>query len=305
LRCLEACFLQELAADRAEETRGRCRGASLTLSYDFAPQFALPRAEQSRPARAIGKVSRFLARKIVSKKLSLHNARPLVSFSFDDAPQSACTIGAALLEEHRTRGTYYISGGGCGAAGYCGRLTDAATLKALAAKGHEIGCHTYSHVAVARVGRRKLTAELARNNAFLQDIQKGREPYNFAYPYGEYSLGTKLYLQQRFDSCRSLRPGINVGSADLGSLKSWELQDASIDRRGVSAIIAETVRLNGWLIFACHDVAAEPSRFGVTPDLFAFALKTARDAGCHVASVRDALLILRGRVVYPAGEEIG
>ena len=72
-----------------------------------------------------------------------------------------------------------------------------------------------------------------------------------------------------------------------------------------AAIIAETVRVNGWLIFACHDVAAEPSRFGVTPDLFAFALKTARDAGCQLANVRDALLILRGRVVYPGSEDLG
>jgi peptidoglycan/xylan/chitin deacetylase (PgdA/CDA1 family) len=277
----------------------------LTLSHDFAPQFALPRAEQALPTRALGKLSRFLARRIVSKKLPMTNARPLVSFSFDDAPESACTTGAALLEEHRARGTYYISGGGCGAVGYCGRLASAEILRALAAKGHEIGCHTYSHVAVARVGRQKLAAELSRNDAFLQGIQNVRTPYNFAYPYGEFSFGTKLYLQGKFDSCRSLRPGVNAGSVDLGALKSCELQNASAGRRAVTEIIAETVRSNGWLIFACHDVAAEPSRFGVTPDLFGFALKTAREAGCHLASVRDALLILRGRVVYPGSEELG
>ncbi len=277
----------------------------MTLSHDFAPQFALPRAEQSASARAFGKVSRFLARRIASKKLPLNNVRPLISFSFDDVPELACTTGAALLEEHRTRGTYYISGGGCGTAGYCGRLAGVDTLKTLAAKGHEIGCHTYSHIAVARVGRQALAAELSRNNIFLQDIQKRRGPYNFAYPYGEYSLGTKLNLQGMFDSCRSLRPGVNAGRADLGALKSWELQNVSVDRRGIAAIIAETVRCNGWLIFACHDVAAEPSRFGVTPDLFTFALKTARDAGCQLANVRDALLILRGRVVYPGSDDLG
>jgi peptidoglycan/xylan/chitin deacetylase (PgdA/CDA1 family) len=277
----------------------------LTLSHDFAPQFALPRAEQALPTRALGKLSRLLARSVVSKKLPMTNPRPLVSFSFDDVPESACTTGAALLEQHRTRGTYYISGGGCGTLGYCGRLASAEILQALAAKGHEIGCHTYSHVAVARVGRQKLVAELLRNDAFLHGIQSDRTPYNFAYPYGEFSFGTKLYLQGKFDSCRSLRPGVNAGSADLGALKSYELQNASTGRRTVAAIIAETVRSNGWLIFACHDVAPEPSRFGITPDLFGFALKTAREAGCHLASVRDALLILRGRVVYPEADEIG
>jgi len=277
----------------------------LSLSHDFAPQFALPRAEQSRPKRAIGKLSRFAARTIATKTVRLTNEKPLVSFTFDDAPQSACTTGAALLEDYKARGTYYISGAGCGTEGYCGRLAKAEDLKALAATGHEIGCHTFSHVAVARVRRQKLATELSRNGAFLQGVQTVPALYNFAYPYGEFSLTTKLYLQTQFDSCRSLLPGVNIGSADLGALKSCELQNASIDRRGVAAIIAATVRHNGWLIFTSHDVAAEPSRFGVSPDLLAFAITTAREAGCHLTSVRDALLILRGRVAYPGSEEIG
>lgn len=276
----------------------------MSLSHDFAPQFALPRAEQSRAARTLGKLSRFAARSIATKTLRLANERPLVSFTFDDAAESACTTGAALLEKHKARGTYYISGAGCGTAGYCGRLATAEDLKALAASGHEVGCHTFSHVAVARVGRQKLAAEVSRNGTFLQGVQSVPAFYNFAYPYGEFSLTTKLYLQRQFDSCRSLLPGVNIGSADLGALKSCELQNASIDRRGVAAMIAETVRHNGWLIFTCHDVAAEPSRFGVSPDLLGSALMTARDAGCHLTSVRDALLILRGRVAYPGADEL-
>jgi peptidoglycan/xylan/chitin deacetylase (PgdA/CDA1 family) len=277
----------------------------LSLSHDFVPQFALPRGEQARPARLLGKLSRFAARTIATKTLPLTNEKPLVSFTFDDAPESACTTGAALLEEYKARGTYYISGAGCGAAGYCGRLATAEDLKALAARGHEIGCHTYSHTAVARVSRQKLSAETSRNAAFLQGVQSASELYNFAYPYGEFSLTTKLYLQKQFDSCRSLIPGVNVGSADLGALKSCGLQNTSIDRHGVAAIIAEAVRRNGWLIFSCHDVAAQPSRFGVSPDLFAYAIMTARGAGCHLTSVRDALLILRGRVAYPGSDDFG
>lgn len=276
----------------------------MSLSHDFVPQFALPRAEQSRPARVLGKLSRFAARTIATKTMRMTNERPLISFTFDDAPQSACTIGAALLEHHKARGTYYISGGGCGTAGYCGRLATAEDLKALAARGHEIGCHTYSHVAVARVRRQRLAAELLRNNVVLRGVRSVPALYNFAYPYGEFSFATKLYLQRQFDSCRSLLPGVNSGSADLGALKSCELQNASIDRHGVAAIIAEAVRVNGWLIFTCHDVAAVPSRFGVSPDLLGFALTMARDAGCHLASVSDALVILRGRVAYPGADTL-
>jgi peptidoglycan/xylan/chitin deacetylase (PgdA/CDA1 family) len=40
----------------------------------------------------------------------------MVSFTFDDIPKSAATIGAAILEEYDARGTFYVSGGLVGAA---------------------------------------------------------------------------------------------------------------------------------------------------------------------------------------------
>jgi peptidoglycan/xylan/chitin deacetylase (PgdA/CDA1 family) len=252
-----------------------------------------------------GKLSRFLARNIATKKLPMTNTRPLVTFAFDDAPASACANGALLLEQHKARGTFYISGGGCGTVGYCGPLATAEQLKALCTKGHEIGCHTFSHAAVARIAHAALVAELARNWSFLQNIHRDLTVRNFAYPYGEFCFRSKLYLEAHFDSCRSLQPGVNAGSADLGALKSCELQNTSIDRRDVANVIGETVRRNGWLIFTCHDVESEPSRFGVSPDLLAFALQTAREAGCHPVTVRDALLILNGAVAYPGQDDCG
>jgi peptidoglycan/xylan/chitin deacetylase (PgdA/CDA1 family) len=278
------------------------------LLHDAAPQFALPRSAISEPskyAKVSGKLSRFLARHVATKKLPMRNSRPLVSFTFDDAPASASELGARLLEQHHARGTYYISGAGCGSVGYCGRLATVEQIRALCAKGHEIGCHTYSHAGVASIRRDVLAAELERNRSFLQGIHRDIVMRNFAYPYGELSFRTKLYLEAHFDSCRSLSPGVNVGTTDLGALKSCELQNASIDRHGVQRIVAETVRRNGWLVFTCHDVDREPSRYGVSPDLLAFALKTAHDAGCHLPPVRDALRVLSGAVAYPGNDECG
>ena len=53
---------------------------------------------------------------------------------------------------------------------------------------------------------------------------------NFAYPYGDLSVRTKRYLETRFDSCRSCHAGINTTVADLGALKAWPLDNASVDR---------------------------------------------------------------------------
>ncbi len=66
----------------------------------------------SLPARIAGKASRFLARNIRSKVLVLRDTPPMVTFTFDDVPASACDIGASILEKYEARGTFYIAGRG-------------------------------------------------------------------------------------------------------------------------------------------------------------------------------------------------
>ncbi len=265
-----------------------------------AAVFALSRPDARRQLAQIGgKVSRFMARNIATKTLVTRNDRPLVTFTFDDAPGSACTTGAALLGHYRARGTFYISGGGCGLMSPGGLLATADQLKELYTAGHEIGCHTFSHAAVAAFRRNTLVAELERNRTFLQEIHHDLIVRNFAYPYGDLSFRVKQCLEEHFDSCRSLRPGVNVGVIDLGALKSCELQNSSIGRQGVLDIIAAVVRRKGWLIFVSHDVDNQPSQFGVSPDLLEFALDAARTAGCQLVSVRDALTILGGGASQP------
>jgi peptidoglycan/xylan/chitin deacetylase (PgdA/CDA1 family) len=265
------------------------------MSHETATGFALPIPERGLPlsARLAAKASRFLARHTRSKVLTLGNAVPMVTFTFDDVPASACSSGAAILEHYDARGTFYIAGAGCGAASPGGRLATPAQLRALHANGHEIGCHTYSHPAVSDLGRAELAADLERNRCFLQGIDSGMAAHNFAYPYGDLSFRTKRYLETRFDSCRSLLRGVNEGVADLGALKTCPLEDATIDRAEILAFIASTVRSNGWLIFSSHDVGERPSKFGVTPDLLDFAVRASRDSGCRLATVADAIALAR------------
>ena len=278
--------------------KARNLAASLTILSDRVPasdsvpaQFAqpLPARALSRYAALRGKASRFLARNVAREKLAMCNTVPLVSFTFDDAPETACVEGARLLERYQARGTYYISGGGCGEISPGGRLATAAQISSLAANRHEIGCHTYQHTAVSATDTDALGAELERNRHFLQSLGGGIVVRNFAYPYGDLSFGAKRYLETQFDSCRSLLPGLNAGSADLGALKVCELQNSTIDRRGVRDVVVETVRRTGWLIFVSHDVGERPSRFGISPDLLEFALESARAAGCRLVTVQDAL----------------
>jgi peptidoglycan/xylan/chitin deacetylase (PgdA/CDA1 family) len=271
------------------------RGATLATAGSVAMLFAQPRSsseDRSLVAKFSGKATRFLARNVRTKSVAMRNTRPLVTFTFDDVPASACIAGARTLEDHDIHATYYVSGGGCGAGSPGGTLATIQEIEALYARGHEIGCHTYSHLAAGHTDAGDLASDLARNYAFLSD--SGIIVRNFAYPYGDLSFRAKRLLEARFDSCRSIVPGVNARTLDLGAMLSISLENFSMDRESVEAVVAETVRTTGWLIFSCHDVDDSPSRFGVSPKLLEFAIATARRAGCAFATVAGGLKIVSG-----------
>ena len=242
------------------------------------------------PTRWNGKMQRFVARQFCSKPQQLHNAQPVVSFTFDDVPASACEIGARILEQQGGRGTFYVAGKTCGTFDPGNRAyASIDQLRKVWSNGHEIGCHTYSHSAVRSLSLGQLDAELGHNQAALKEINGNLIVRNFAYPYGDMSFRTKRYLESRFDSCRSGHAGINAQVADLGALHACPLQNASLDRTKIAELIAQVVQSRGWLIFYSHDVDEAPSEFGVTPDLLEWTVTVAKQAGCIVATVAAAL----------------
>jgi peptidoglycan/xylan/chitin deacetylase (PgdA/CDA1 family) len=248
----------------------------------------------SLPMRVSGMAARFVARNSRSKLLDLRDAPPMVTFTFDDVPVSACELGAGILESFGVRGTFYVAGRGCGTASPDGpECASIDQLRPIWANGHEIGCHTYSHPAVRHMAIDELKSELDRNQATLAEINGNIVLRNFAYPYGDLSLRTKRYLESRFDSCRSSHAGINTGLADLGALNAWPLQNAALDRDKIIRLIAETVHRRGWLIFYSHAVAEHSGRFGVSPDLLECAVSTAKRAGCVLANVAETLKFVR------------
>jgi len=250
----------------------------------------------SLPVRLAAKASRFIARQSRSKLLTVGAGLPMVTFTFDDVPASACERGARILEEHGARGTFYVAASGCGTPSPEGsRRASIDQLRTIWANGHELGCHTYSHCAVRRISFDQLGLELDRNRSALRQVDGRIAVRNFAYPYGDLSIGTKRYLEGRFDSCRSTHAGINSGLADLGALHAWPLQDAALDHAKIADLIAETTRRCGWLIFFSHEVAESPSGYGVSPDLLDWAVGTAKKSGCAVTTVADGLNCIRGR----------
>src|SRR5689334_16833324 len=94
------------------------------------------------------RLQRRIARHLRTKPFAMRNSAPLVSFTFDDVADSAYTNGAAVLDEYGIHGSFYIAGGTCGTNDTYWRVIEHDQIRDLNARGHEIGCHTFSHTAV-------------------------------------------------------------------------------------------------------------------------------------------------------------
>jgi len=235
-------------------------------------------------------LSRKAARHYCSKPFRMQNREPLVSFTFDDVPDSAYLNGAAILDQHGIRGTFYIASGICGTVDTHWRVISLSQVRALHDSGHEIGCHTFSHVPVETLDAARMADETQRNRERLSAACPGIALTNFCYPFGKVSLPRKLQLQESFDSCRGIYEGINVGTLDLALLRVIELYDRTLTDEKLARVLRETRERNGWLIFYTHDVADPPSWIGCSPAKFRSTVQAVQGMGLRCVPIRDALI---------------
>jgi peptidoglycan/xylan/chitin deacetylase (PgdA/CDA1 family) len=252
-------------------------------------------------ARFLTGISRKAARYHRSKPFAMRNDGPLVSFTFDDVPESAYTNGAGILEERGTRGTFYIAAGICASHDTDWRVISRGQVRALHGQGHEIGCHTFSHVRVDRLDAPGLVEECRRNAELLHELCPGVVVSNFCYPFGRVTLQRKLELLKRFDSCRGIYQGINAGTVDLSMLRVIELYDRTLTQEKFDRVLDETRARNGWLIFYTHDVAEVPSWIGCSPRLLRATVDAVQKAGMACLTIRQALEAIGYSAAAPAG----
>ena len=230
-----------------------------------------------------------LSRHFNATPFKLGNQRPIVSFTFDDFPENAASVGVPILDRHDAKATFYVSGGEAGKWSGHWQGARAETIVDLYRRGHEIACHTFSHVRMTDLDATRLADEIEENRRYLLSLDPSMRIENFAYPYGQGSVWRKPLLAKHFRSSRGIIPGINHGTVDLQYLHSTPLIDHHIDADGVDRALDELVASNGWLIFYGHDVANEPSPFGCTPALLRHALDAAAKRSVAIMTVAEAL----------------
>ncbi len=238
-------------------------------------------------------VARNSARIFYRRPQALQLEQPIVSFTFDDFPRTALLGGGAILNRHGFAGTYYVALGLLGKDSPSGEIVGPADLRDALAQGHELGCHTFSHLDSWKTDARVFEDSLVRNAEALHEFIPAARFRSFSYPLASPSPSVKRASARHFESCRSGGQIINAGATDLNQLAAYFLEQANGDFDAIKAILEQNRRERGWLIFATHDVAPDPSRYGCTPEFFEAAVAAAEQSGARVLTVAAALDAIR------------
>ncbi len=215
--------------------------------------------------------------------------RPIISFSFDDFPVSAYKVAGKILEENSLRGTYYTSMGlNSKTTDEMGKHFNNDIIFKMIEKGHEIGCHTYSHLAYKKNNIIEYLNDVDKNKKYFKEYFNQNDFTNFSYPFGLTSLQLKNKMSMKYDTCRGIFPGINNRIIDLSMLRANKLYSSSIPLKKNSNLIDKNKLVNGWLIFYTHDIEKYPSPWGCTSEYFSKIVDESLKSGAEILTVREA-----------------
>ena len=241
----------------------------------------------------------FYQRKIASllfrKSFAIDLTRPLISFTFDDFPRSALLAGGTILNRFGLSGTYYAALGLAGQQTPTGQIFFPEDLKTVLERGHELGCHTFSHCHSWQTDANTFRKSIIENQIALTKLIPGAEFKTFSYPICPPRPVTKAKIAGHFLCCRAGGQTFNVGTTDLNQLSAYFLEKSRDQFASVRDVIDRNREARGWLIFATHDVCGEPTPYGCTPEFFTDVVQYAVDSGARIVPVAGALDILRDR----------
>jgi peptidoglycan/xylan/chitin deacetylase (PgdA/CDA1 family) len=224
----------------------------------------------------------------------LDNA-PLCTFTFDDCPRSALENAGRMLERHGLVGTFFVAGATLDqASGKYNQMLGSGDLEALVRRGHELGCHSYSHKSLRSTPIEEMRADFERNREVLLGASGAESLTSFAYPFGEANWTAKAEVAKRFAAARGVRPGINGRILDLAQLRAVGILAHDFSEGRVQALIQRTLKTRGWLIFYTHEVEASPSSIGCTVHQFEQTLDMVLASHIEVLSMRNAI----GRIMH-------
>jgi peptidoglycan/xylan/chitin deacetylase (PgdA/CDA1 family) len=152
-----------------------------------------------------------------------------------------------------------------------------------AAAGHEIACHTFSHLDCGQAGSGAIAEDLDRNRDAFAAMGLD-PPTTFAFPFGDVSAKAKRVAGPRFKLCRALHKGVIMSGADLNQAPAVGIEGDNgedVARRWMQA----AARQGAWLILYTHILGSAPSEFGCTVEGFTRLVDEAIEGGFDIVTV--------------------
>lgn len=227
---------------------------------------------------------------IESKKQLLPSNRPVISFTFDDAPLTCMRKGVELLERFEFKSTFYLCGKMAqlerkGPGRHFVNVQEAISLRS---KGHQIACHTYNHDWLGAIPAQSYAEDCALNRAFWAQ-HLGEALVDFSYPLGRVSLAGKRLLKDHYQSLRGIRSGINRNNVDMAYLRSVSISNGTFNPQKIEHLIQDCTMNGGWLIFFAHGVdELHPESFDTNSKDFKWVIDATKDSGAPVMTVEGA-----------------
>ena len=191
--------------------------------------------------------------------------RAAVTLTFDDGRPSQLEQGLPILDRYGVKATFYVSLGNIDA-----RLDD---WRRVAAAGHEIGNHTFSHPCTGnfRWSRRPALESMTLDD-MAADIDRaqheiearlGVRPRTFAYPCGQTFVGRGRHrrsyvplVAERFVVGRGFLNEVENDPTFFDAAMAMGCDADGLSWPQHKAMIHAAAETGGWLILAGHDIGA-------------------------------------------------
>jgi peptidoglycan/xylan/chitin deacetylase (PgdA/CDA1 family) len=245
--------------------------------------------------RVVGRYQRAMSDTFYCRRVPMLNRAPLVSFTFDDFPRSAAHAGGAILRAHGARGTYYTALGLMGRGeSPVGELFTLDDLLQVVKEGHELGCHTFAHRDAWATAPRAFERDVLDNRRALARLLPRATFPSLSYPINCPRPHTKRRVAKHFACARGGGQRHNAATVSPTCVSAYFIEQARGDVDAMKRLIDANARDQGWLVFATHDVAETPTRFGCTPAVFEAVVRHAAASGARLLPVGEAWREVRG-----------
>jgi sialate O-acetylesterase len=206
----------------------------------------------------------FLGYSMQAQDTLWHHKKCAVVLTYDDALDVDIDNVAPALDSVGLKGTFYLSN-------YTGLLdTRTNEWRKIAAKGNELGNHTYYHPCLGNLaGRDFVTPEDDLNNYSVLDVDKeihmmntllkaidGRDARTFAYPCGDMKVRDSFYLdpiKNEFVGARAVRPEmLKIQDVKLYDIGCYTMNGHSGDE--MISLVQKAMSTHTLLVFLFHGV---------------------------------------------------